>query len=429
MGKMVSKVKEQRKKENQVLNFMSGISYSVNPLMTLKMITASSIFGEPQYYREGEFAQSGIVDAMFFAPVYIKNDLIMENLNRKTTSKIMEETIDNALSYDFEGTIKWAEILRNEFFMRLNPQVIMTRAAKHENRKLFTLNNPKKFDEINQRVMRRVDEPGVQLTYWLFKNGSKNKIPSILKRSWAKRLSSADEYEISKYKNKGIGLIDTIRICHANNHIIDKLMKGENIEVKENKKTWEALRSQGESWNNILKSIDIGHMALLRNLRGIFLEIEDRDTCFSILKKLKDGVMTGKQFPFRYFSALRALENSHIYNKAIVCNALEECMDLSMQNVPKLKGKTMCLSDNSGSAWECFQSEYGTVNIAEINNLSSVITAYNADEGYVGKFGDKLSVYPILKRNGILSQTSLISANKGKDVGRNTENGIWLFFD
>ena len=34
-------------------NFMGGISYRINPLDTLKMVTASSIFGEPQYYRDG----------------------------------------------------------------------------------------------------------------------------------------------------------------------------------------------------------------------------------------------------------------------------------------------------------------------------------------------------------------------------------------
>ena len=38
-----------------VTNFMGGDSYVVNPLDTLKMISASSIFGEPQYYVDGKF--------------------------------------------------------------------------------------------------------------------------------------------------------------------------------------------------------------------------------------------------------------------------------------------------------------------------------------------------------------------------------------
>ena len=46
-------------------NFMDGISYRLNPVDTLKMISASSIFGEPQYYRDGAFAPMTIPDGIF----------------------------------------------------------------------------------------------------------------------------------------------------------------------------------------------------------------------------------------------------------------------------------------------------------------------------------------------------------------------------
>ena len=88
----------------------------------------------------------------------------------------------------------------------------------------------------------------------------------------------------------------------------------------------------------------------------------------------------------------------------------------------------MCLSDNSGSAWGSLNSEYGTVTVAEIDNLSSVITAACSDEGYVGKFGDKLITKPISKRNGILHQAKEITAKRSNDVGGSTEGGIWEFF-
>lgn len=102
-------------------------------------------------------------------------------------------------------------------------------------------------------------------------------------------------------------------------------------------------------------------------------------------------------------------------------------MDIACGNMPRLKGRTMCLSDNSGSAWGTFNSEYGSVHVAEIGNLSSVITAKNSDEGYVGVFGDKLKTMPISKRNGILTQAKEVT-KLGKTVGGGTENGIWLFF-
>lgn len=429
MSKMDRKVKEEYKNKNKVVNFMNGISYNVNPILTLKMVTASSIFGEPQYYRDGEFAPKTARDGIFTAYRYgeISKDIIFDDMEGKKTSEIMEDVIDKALDYDFLETLKWAETLRYEYNMRLNPQIIMVRAAKHPKRKEFTKQNPKLFDNINQKVMSRADEPASQLTYWLYRNKSKNSIPSILKRGWAKRLSNATKYELYKYKNKGIGIIDTVRICHANSEYIDELMQTGNLTVEE--KTWESLRSQNFTWKEILKEINLGHMALLRNLRGIFSEIDDKDFCIEIMDKLKKGVKNGKQFPFRYFSAMKAIQNFDINHKALILNTLEECIDISLQNMPRLKGKTMCLSDNSGSAWCTFQSEYGTMTIAEIDNLSSVITAALSDEGYVGKFGDKLKNFSILKRNGILSTAEKISLDKGKDVGLNTENGIWLFFD
>ena len=96
--------------------------------------------------------------------------------------------------------------------------------------------------------------------------------------------------------------------------------------------------------------------------------------------------------------------------------------------MPKLSGKTITLSDNSGSAWGTIPTEYGSVTIAEIDNLSAVITAMLSDEGYVGVFGDRLEIIPIKKRDGVLSQMKLVT-QKGRGVGAGTENGIWLFWD
>ena len=80
------------------------------------------------------------------------------------------EAIDNALSYNFEETLKWAVELRNNFYMRLNPQVIMVRAAVHPGRKKFTEENPGKFNEYNEKVMFRADDPLSQMSYYLYAN-------------------------------------------------------------------------------------------------------------------------------------------------------------------------------------------------------------------------------------------------------------------
>lgn len=410
-------------------NFMGGTGYVLTPLETLKMVSASSIFSEPQYYRDGRTSKKTITK---YAPEYVVEAMVVDTTKfvGKTTEQMMEQVIDEALSYDFDGTLNWAVELRNQYNMRLNPQVIMVRAALHPSRKAFTESNPGKFDEINQEVMGRADEPMTQMSYYLYNNnGKKNNIPSILKRSWAKNLSKLNPYKVAKYKNHEIGMINAVRLCHASSPTIDELMTTGTVSVEDEDKTWENLRSEGKTWKEIFAQIKIPHMALLRNLRGIFTEVNDLDFCKKVLEELKAGVVKGKQFPFRYYSALGAVEKDYSVNhKSVIMDALEECIDIALANLPKLKGKTMCLSDNSGSAWGVFASEYGTVCVANIDNLSSVITAALSDEGYVGKFGDGLRVFPVSKRNGVLGQADNISDNQYADVGGGTEGGIWKFF-
>lgn len=435
MGKMTKAVQANRSKvtKKAVTNFMGGTSYELNPLDTLKIVAASSIFGEPSYYRSGEFADAGvkkITDGVFRTNKLVSGFSVFgSDFEGLKTSDIMERAIDAALDYDFARTLEFAVELRKDFYMRLNPQVIMVRAAIHPGRQAYTEKNPGKFAEINQQVMSRADEPASQLTYWLFRNGSKQGIPSVLKRSWAKRIESLSRYQMAKYKNSGIGLIDTIRVAHAKSPLVDELMTTGTIEIDDSNATWEKLKSEGKTWKEILNTIKIPHMALLRNLRGIFSEINDASLASEVLDQLKGGVKDGKQFPFRYYTAHQVIGSTQgVNHRPQILDALEECIDLARENMPKLKGKTMCLSDNSGSAWGAFNSEYGQVTVAEIDNLSSIITSQNSEEGYIGIFGDRLEVIPVSKRNGALAQTKATSKHRFS-IGGGTENGIWLFFD
>ena len=429
--RMTKEVKTKRTDEKlkKETNFMGGVSYGLSPIETMKMVTASSIFGEPQYYRDGRFAEKTMPDGVYKVSSLFEDYSVLDpKFNGKDTGTIMEMVISDALDADFEATIRWADTLRHEYNMRLNPQVIMVLAAMHPKRVEFNKTHPGVFSQINQRVMSRADEPAVQFTYYLYKKGKKNQLPGILKRNWADKIGSLGAYQMNKYKNSAVGMIDTIRVCHAKGTLVDELMRTGSVKVEEDQMTWETLRSAGKSWKEISEQIKIPQMALMRNLRGMFTEIDDLDFCKKVMEQLKRGVPYGKQFPFRYWSAYKAIENSGVHHKPVILDALEECIDLSCENIPKLKGKTMVLSDNSGSAWDAFTSEYGTVEIAEIDNLSAVIAARNSEEGYVGKFGDKLKVYPVSKRNGVLSQTKEITSHRSNDVGGATENGIWIFF-
>lgn len=420
-----------------VTNFMGGDSYKLTPLTTLRMIAASSIFGEPSYYRNGgldgkepKFCETEYLECI---STMLDEDPLSVTLHKsakgKSTTEVFTEAIDAALDADFEGTLKLAVELRKDYNMRLNPQVIMVRASMHPKRAEWTEKNPGKFSSYEELVMSRADEPMTQLAYFIAVNNGKKKMPTILKKACAKKLSELNAYNVNKYKNAEIGMINAVRLTHANSPVIDELMRNGSVKVEETDKTWEQLKSEGKSWKEILKTIKLGHMALLRNLRGIFSEIDDTELCAELLKQLKDGVLKGKQFPFRYWSAYKAIENcSDVKHKPMILDALDECIDISVNNMPHLKGRTMCLSDNSGSAWGSITSEYGTVTVAEIDNLSSVVTAMASDEGYVGKFGDTIKIVPIRKRVGAMAQTKELTSNGSSDVGGGTEGGIWEFF-
>lgn len=432
MTKISKAVKETRSDERtgRVTNFMGGNSYNLGKLNTLKMITASSIFGEPQYYRDGEFAEKTIKDGTYgvdaiFAEYSIRE---LDPFKGMKTSDVMVKAINEALDEDFGAVLEWAATLRNAYNMRLNPQVIMVTAANHPKRAEWCEKHPGEFARIQSLVMSRADEPASQLAYQLYAHGGKRNCPNILKKTWATKLSGLSRYQVAKYKNEHIGMIDTVRVCHAHSEVLDELLRNGNVSVKEDEKTWENLRSEKKTWTEILNTIDLGHMALLRNLRNIFEEVKDDALTKAVLDQLVAGVEGGKQFPFRYYTAYKMLERAEINHKALVLDALERCMDVSLDNMPEIHGKVMCLSDNSGSAWKTFNSEYGSVTVAEIGNLSSVITAMRADEGYVGVFGDRLEIIPISKRNGVLSQMKEVT-RKGQTVGGATENGIWLFWD
>lgn len=409
-------------RDQKVVNFMGETSYNLSPLQTLKIVAASSIFGEPQYYRDGIRKTSGGRND-WYNDHLILMDIFSEE---KTAPEIFESAIDAALDYDFKATLDFALELRTDYFMRLNPAVIFVRASLHASRKKFNESNPGYMKMIGKKIAERPDDLTNQFDYYMYKNGSKSKLPSIIKRTWSERLSEYSRYQLNKYKGKKI--IDLVRIAHASGDDINELMKTGKLEMKETEMTWESLKSSGKKWREIIEQISIPHMALLRNLRGIFSEITEIEATRKLLEELKGGVLKGKQFPFRYWSAYKAIENSDVQNKHVILDALEECLDLSLANMPKLKGKVACLSDNSGSAWGAFSSEYGTVTVAEIANLSSIITALQADQGEVGVFGDNLLLQGVSQRNGIMNQLKE-KCEQGEQQGQGTENGIWVFWD
>ena len=407
-------------------NFMGGNSWDVsNPFFRLRMMAASSFFGEPKYYNEDGTVN---IDCVSYDGDDV-NDYLVEVLGegifkpqpKMEVQKQFESLIDECLDTDVEKTLQLAVQLRNEDLIRSTPQVILVRAAMHKNSKGTGV--VKKYAD---KICVRGDEPACVLSYLISTYGKDTPIPNSLKKSLKGILESFNDYTISKYKmeNNFVKTRDVVNLVHAYSEPINKLMNGE----AKQEKTWNNIVSNAnkeelsnkEIWTKALEGMP--HMALLRNLRNLITNEVDSKL---YLDKLVNGVENGKQLPFRYYSAYKMIKNVAPSN---VLDAVEECLEISFKNAPHFVGKTMVLSDNSGSAWGTLTSELGTMKVAEIGNLMAVMTAKMSDEGEVGIFGDRLKVIPVRQKQSIFDVLDKCS-DEGQKIGGGTENGIWLFFN
>lgn len=416
---------KQTPRKDTHLNWMGGPAYNVsNPLTKLKLASASCFFGEPMYYhRDAKDARPLRVSQ----PGRLSNtdvEYLRETLDAidpqewrtKSPAELMESAIDEALAFDAESTLGWAAILRQEENMRVTPQVILVRAANTP-----ALKGTGLVRKYAPEIIRRADEPATGMAYQLAVYGKP--IPNSLKKAWKDALEKYDDYALAKYRmeNRVVKTVDVVNMVHAKSESVDKLV---NDNLRTTDKTWESIISEkGSTKEAWLEAVDVmGHMALLRNVRNL---IKAGVMSKYYLDKLLQGVPNGKQLPFRYYSAYKAVEDVATPE---ILDVLEECLVVSLDNLPTFQGRVMSLVDNSGSAWHTTTSSMGTMPIATIGNLTGVLTGMQSQEGYVGVFGDRLEVLPARKRSSIFDTLKQVN-RLGDHVGHSTENGIWLFWD
>lgn len=423
-----------------VINFMGDISFQPSLIEKLKLVLSSGIFGEPKYYSDTKCIRNRELIPRFLQPFLIIN-------TNGSAEKVIERIIDEALTMDYKATVSLIPVLRNELHMRKNSQVLAIRAVIHPGRVAYTSKYGVALTNILLESISRPDDIEIQLEYLMSirnKEQGPKAIPGILKRVWSKKIESFDRYRMMKY---GTSLIDAIRLSHAKGLLVGELLK--NGKVKgDSETTWERLRSDGKSWGDIVSILTdtdnnskFPHMALLRNIRSIASDNTVTNTQLgTLLEHLEQGVQMGKQFPFRYYSAYKEIlsidkvsssqHDSIEMRLECVKDALNSCIEKSIENIPKLKGNTIALCDNSGSAWGVGPSGYSKVRIAEIANLAGIMAISVSKGGTVVTFGDRFREYTLT--GNILSDLNTMctdSRHETHGVGQNTEAGIWLYLD
>jgi len=422
----INKTKSTAVRKDSHKNFMAGTSFDITPLVRLRAMAASCFFGEPKYYtssgsgKKKSFDEARKSSTLSDTQIkYLRESLdAIDKYDWRSLkpTELMERAIDEALAFDPEGTLYIAAALRNEDKIRVTPQVIMVRAANHLKVKGTGL-----IRKYAPSILRRMDEPATQLAYQLKAFGKP--VPNSLKRSWADRFLIAKKYELAKYRmeSREVKTVDVINMIDFQwNDDIRALVGGE---LKLNDETWEALRSKGESWDKCLGVM--GHFAIVKNLRNLITADVDQDL---IVDKMTKSAERGMLLPFRYWTAYMAVKNAHPTGSAKILDALEDSLMKSMPELPQLPGKSLILTDNSGSAYDSGPGEYSSVTVAEIGNMMGILTGMISDEGVIGVFGDRLKYHDVRKRSSVFDQ--LKEVNKiGVSIGHGTEHGIWLALD
>lgn len=192
-------------------------------------------------------------------------------------------------------------------------------------------------------VIQRADELAEFLAmYW--KDGKKP-LAKQVKKGLAKAFLKFDEYALAKYnRDASVKLRDVLFMCHAKPDTDERaalwkrLVDGQLVTPD----TWEVALSGGadkkEAFTRLLQENKLGYMALLRNLRNMQEVKVDESLVFAALQS---GAAKSKALPFRYVAAARAVPAWEPH--------LDSAMQVAMQGLQKLDGRTIVLVDVSCS--------------------------------------------------------------------------------
>ena len=312
-------------------------------------------------------------------------------------SSEIEETIDRVVQNDPAFISKLAVFARREFNMRSIAHVLTAHLAHEVSGKPFVRSTVR-------GVSVRGDDVTEIMSCYISKYGKP--VPNSLKKGIADVLKGFDEYTLAKYKgdSKAMKMRDLINICHpkpetpAQADLWKRCLEGK----LKTPLTWETeLSANGnntETWEKLIDSGKVGYMALLRNLRNI-LEANPKniEKVFDILSD-PVAVRKSRQLPFRFLSAYTQVERYG--NRAL--DILEDAFDASIDNLPKLPGKTVIAIDVSGSMTCGSISKNSRIRPCDIAVLLGLIANRICEDAIVMTFDTRIGYLQVPHRNGIL---------------------------
>lgn len=215
------------------------------------------------------------------------------------------------------------------------------------------------------QVVYRPDDMTEIASYYFKKYGKP--MPNSLKKGLAKAFAKFDQYQLAKYRGEGkdVSLVDLVNLVRPvpttkNKAALKALVEGKLKSLE----TWEAKLTQAgqvaendaekdelksKAWKDLLLEKKLGYFALLRNIRNI--AEQSPEMLDEALKQLTDRKAIKKSLvlPFRFETAILEIHGSNIEGGRKILVALNQALDISVDNVPEFKGKTLIVLDTSGS--------------------------------------------------------------------------------
>ena len=313
-------------------------------------------------------------------------------------TKDMTQTIKRVIADDPQFVSNLAVFARREFNMRSVAHVLTAYLAHEIEGKPYTRQTVK-------GVSLRGDDVTEIMSFYLSTFGKP--IPNSLRKGINDVLQGFDEYTLAKYKGDGksVKMRDLLCLCRpapkddAQSAMWKRCLEG-TLEIP---MTWETQLSangnNAETWERLIDSRKVGYMALLRNLANIIkANPANIEKVYQTIEN-PEAVRKSRQLPFRFLSAYKAIQGM-AGSRAL--DALENAVEVSAENLPKISGNTVIAIDVSGSMTSSISAK-SDVKCAEIALMLGYIANKICENAYIFTFDTSIKAFNTSTRAGILN--------------------------
>lgn len=399
--------------EDATVNHENALAFKMSPKQELVERCATWFVNEPKFY----------------------------DPDGQETMTAVRRLIGEVAAEDPEFILKTALYCRRNLDLRSAPIVLLVEAAFVKACSPFIV----KYAPL---ILSRADQPAEALAYVITRQGKdigdgkvfvdgkmvkhdgSGSIPNALKKGIARSLKQFGTYHFSKYDkntNQSVKMRDVFKLCHPDpRYDINGERYGPSELAKARKlykqvltntlpsiNTWETnvVKGTKEEWNKSVPTMP--YFALLKNLRNMIEAGVDMKPVIARLTNPEE-IKKSKTLPFRFYVAYDMLANVPGASKVI--DALQIALDVAIDNIPRLKGKSAIFADQSGS----MDSPLSSKNIGsrtveshttcrDIANLFTAMGAAISEDALTAAFADKAVLVNMSSRDGVLSNMNKIA--------------------